>query len=121
MTAFIITRDQRLIEEITDVFKICLPGLKPIVCHAIESVPALVRAKKPAIIIIDCVSENSSIASLTGNIRRLTASPIVALCCYDSPKWGVSAIKSGADLCLFKPVVQLEFVAHVIKLLENNN
>lgn len=63
---------------------------------------------------------DGTLPELTKSIRRVSDSPIVAVCCCDNPKCGISAVESRADLCLFKPLIQLEFAAHIMKLLDTN-
>ena len=111
--ALVISADKKVLDEICQGFRICLPKGRLISTDSGHDGIELVKNDPPQIIILDMSITDMSVWDAFTKIREYSQNPIIQLSYSKDENDVVKALEMGFDAYLTKPLRQMEFMAHV--------
>lgn len=121
MKALTILNNKDTLDDISQVFQMCLPECKLISANSGKKGIELLGNESPDILIIDLNLPDIGGFDVLKQIRRYSQVPIIVLSFQNDEADVVKALELGADEYIIKPFRQLEFAAHVRALLRRSN
>ena len=107
----VVDDDPEMLRQVRDA--LAGAGYAPVVTAAPEEVPALVRARRPQLALLDLVLPETDGIELMRSVPELADLPVIFISAYGRDETVVRALEAGADDYIVKPFSDAELAARV--------
>jgi len=112
-TILIISGDNDVLEDITQVFAICMPSIIVKIIKKTGNLTQVINALQPELIILDLNGNHVDSFNLLSKIRHESNVPLITMSYIRDRALAIRALELEADRHITKPFNNLEFVAQV--------
>jgi len=112
-TILIISNDNDVIQDITQVFAICMPNIIVKIIKKTGNLTQVINALQPELIILDLNGNHVDSFDVLSKIRHESDVPLITMSYSRDRALLIRALENEADSHVTKPFDSLEFIARV--------